>query len=623
MSKIAEMQSKLGGMAIPMPGVRPPDQKPSSGAGAAVTLSHATMSRPMIPGKSRKKKTVATMSGGSSKVVAKKTPVKVEPKKGFMTKKGAGVFTSWKRRFFVLDGLTLRYYVKEGDKDPKGEFVVMTLDKAPGNKGSEGTIKRKGHRCLQLETVKSGKERHLVAYADSDEETEKWTKHIELILTRQGAKKVGRRLSLNHLGKFEVAPPSPGIMPQEEEAPAKEVFKSSEQVVDALGRSYIIVGAGDAGENMASKTACQSAFGLAQVKERKAGFVVAQMLELGATAYLHPDAIFEDMLATPYGVGVLLEEKDGVAHMFLSDLGAMGYMQVGDMAVSNLRMHKKVPTPKVVATKYGRGMMKKQGELCMLKAAAFRGRKWKPRYFQLHSGGLAYFKNGLASQNARGFIHLSAHSVCTPIAKAKPELMNRASYQGSPKATRSASKSSGSPVKVPSTVALYEFSITEKTLDRKREYRLAASTAAEMTEWIIAIEEHVSMLKKRLQTEADDKAKAVEQQLLEAKGLKEAKESEADKARRGDEMKAEVTRKQSRNMAAIARQQSMKEAEVIEQQGIMAAEQTRKKSMAIIGRKASSVELTSAIASTFVADVMVEAAKSIRKRAREQEEAAI
>lgn len=38
----------------------------------------------------------------------------------YLTWSAGGVYRTWKKRHFVLEGTSLRYYKKEGDSDPKG-----------------------------------------------------------------------------------------------------------------------------------------------------------------------------------------------------------------------------------------------------------------------------------------------------------------------------------------------------------------------------------------------------------------------------------------------------------------------------------------------------------------------
>ena len=105
-----------------------------------------------------------------------------------------------------------------------------------------------------------------------------------------------------------------------------------------------------------------------------------------------------------------------------------------------------------------------EGHLKKLTTAAWTGRSWKPGYFKLIPGGLAYYKERV-SPKARGFIRVGAETTVD-------DLDNRTDR---PRGPQSAATDA---FDVP-----FCFVVT----DLKREYRFKASSKADQMAWYNAI----------------------------------------------------------------------------------------------------------------------------------------
>jgi len=92
-------------------------------------------------------------------------PAQVE---GWMAKKGH-LFRSWRNRWFVLDGTTMSYFGKPGDKKPKGSLEITP--------GTEVEARPDYHRPCVF-GVRTPKKEFLFQAAD-DDELDEWLRAIQ------------------------------------------------------------------------------------------------------------------------------------------------------------------------------------------------------------------------------------------------------------------------------------------------------------------------------------------------------------------------------------------------------------------------------------------------------------
>ncbi|XP_019858958.1 PREDICTED: uncharacterized protein LOC109587164 [Amphimedon queenslandica] len=103
---------------------------------------------------------------------------------GFLTKEG-GVYRTWKKRHFVLEGTSLRYYKKEGDTDPKGTVDltegrgVRTKDETSGVEWPDAA--KKG---LAFGLAVTGRTYYF--YGSDPKEVKKWKEELSSIIDEHG-----------------------------------------------------------------------------------------------------------------------------------------------------------------------------------------------------------------------------------------------------------------------------------------------------------------------------------------------------------------------------------------------------------------------------------------------------
>jgi hypothetical protein len=105
----------------------------------------------------------------SVKKESAKAPGIVEPesKQGFLNKQGRGAVKSWKKRWFVLEKGSLRYFVDADKKDQKGEVLL------------QGMVARTGDTYIYVEANVDGADKDVILDVNLDADRQSWLECIQ------------------------------------------------------------------------------------------------------------------------------------------------------------------------------------------------------------------------------------------------------------------------------------------------------------------------------------------------------------------------------------------------------------------------------------------------------------